>query len=51
MGYAHGIKGYRVWLLDEEKIVVSKDVVFNETKLFKDLKEENASLKGRRLNA
>lgn len=51
MGYAHGIKGYRVWLLDEEKIVVSKDMVFNETKLFKEFKEENASLKGRRLNA
>lgn len=42
MGYAQGIKGYRVWLLDEEKIVISKDVVFDETKFFKDIKKEES---------
>lgn len=35
-GYAQGAKGYRVWLLEEKKIVVSKDVVFNEDQLYKD---------------
>ena len=40
LGYAQGTKGYRVWLLEEEKVVISKDVVFNEERFFKDLKKE-----------
>lgn len=39
LGYALGTKGYRVWLLDEEKVVISKDVVFNEEKLYKQREE------------
>lgn len=39
LGYALGTKGYRVWLLDEEKVVVSKDVVFNEDKVYKQREE------------
>lgn len=29
LGYAKGTKGFRVWLLDEEKVVISKDVIFH----------------------
>lgn len=37
--YALGTKGYRVWLLEDEKVVVSKDVVFSEDKLYKQSEE------------
>lgn len=40
LGYAQGTKGYRVWLLKEEKVLITKDVVFNEERFFKDLKKE-----------
>nr|GEV31849.1 zinc finger, CCHC-type [Tanacetum cinerariifolium] len=33
LGYPHGVKGYRLWRLDDfkPKIIISKDVVFNES--------------------
>ena len=33
LGYPKGVKGYRLWLIDERKVVISRDVTFNE-KLF-----------------
>ena len=39
LGYALGTKGYRVWILEDEKVVVSKDVVLNEEKLYKQREE------------
>ncbi|PON44220.1 Ribonuclease H-like domain containing protein, partial [Trema orientale] len=30
LGYPQGIKGYSVWLVDEKKCVISKDIIFNE---------------------
>lgn len=57
LGYEDGTKGYRVWLVEEEKIVVSKDVIFNEQNFFKDMKkdedidrtpEETAKSKGKK---
>lgn len=45
MGYAQGKRGYKVWLIDEQKVVVSKDVVFNEDQLFKDLEKEKLNSK------
>lgn len=35
MGYAQGTKGFRIWMLEDEKVVISKDVVFHEECLFK----------------
>ena len=29
-GYPMGVKGYKVWHIDEKKCVISKDVVFHE---------------------
>lgn len=43
--YAEGTRGYRIWLLEEQKVVISKDVVFNEEKLFKDLEKEQVKIK------
>ena len=42
-GYATGTKGYRVWLLDEERFAISRDVVLTEHVVFKDLKKETAA--------
>ncbi|GKC80997.1 retrovirus-related pol polyprotein from transposon TNT 1-94 [Tanacetum coccineum] len=38
LGYSEGVKGYRLWRLDDvkPKIIISKDVVFNESLMYKD---------------
>ncbi|GJT27717.1 retrotransposon protein, putative, ty1-copia subclass [Tanacetum coccineum] len=38
LGYPDGVKGYRLWRLDNVKlkIIISKDVVFNESLMYKD---------------
>lgn len=40
IGYPPGVKGYEVWLLDEEKVVVSRNAVFREDCLYKDVVQE-----------
>lgn len=30
LGYQEGHNNYRIWLLDEKRVVYSHDVVFNE---------------------
>ena len=36
LSYPVGVKGYKVWLLEEEKCVISRNVIFTEDKVFKD---------------
>ncbi|GKA82111.1 retrovirus-related pol polyprotein from transposon TNT 1-94 [Tanacetum coccineum] len=38
LGYPDGVKGYRLWRLDDvkPKIIISRDVVFNESLIYKD---------------
>ena len=36
VGYPEGTKGYRVWLPEEERCTISRNVVFDEEKLYKD---------------
>ncbi|GKB83069.1 retrotransposon protein, putative, ty1-copia subclass [Tanacetum coccineum] len=38
LGYPDGVKGYRLWRLDDvkPKIIISRDVVFNEKLMYKD---------------
>nr|GEY13582.1 retrovirus-related Pol polyprotein from transposon TNT 1-94 [Tanacetum cinerariifolium] len=38
LGYPDGVKGYKLWRLDDvkPKIIISKDVVFNESLMYKD---------------
>nr|GFC42654.1 retrotransposon protein, putative, Ty1-copia subclass [Tanacetum cinerariifolium] len=38
LGYLDGVKGYRLWRLDDvkPKIIISRDVVFNESLMCKD---------------
>ena len=35
LGYPKGVKGYRLWLVNETKVVISRDVIFNEKIFFK----------------
>ena len=30
LGYPEGVKGYRVWLIDDQKCIISRNVVFRE---------------------
>lgn len=43
LGYPTGTNGYKVWLLDEEKCVVSRNVIFHEDVMFKMLKDPQTS--------
>ncbi|GJU87436.1 retrovirus-related pol polyprotein from transposon TNT 1-94 [Tanacetum coccineum] len=38
LGYPEGVKGYRLWRLDDvkPKIIISRDVVFNKSLMYKD---------------
>ncbi|KAL0793897.1 hypothetical protein Bca101_065274 [Brassica carinata] len=36
-GYPDGVKGFRVWLLDEERCVISRNVIFREELMYKDI--------------
>jgi len=37
IGYPSGVKGYKVWLIEERKCVVSRNVIFQENAVYKDL--------------
>lgn len=37
LGYLMGTKSYKVWLIDEFKCIISRDVVFNEYAFYKGL--------------
>ena len=46
LGYPQGVKGYRIWSLEDKKIIVSRNVVFHEAVMFKDIeKSEESSLR------
>ena len=33
--YPHSVKGYRVWIIEDKKCVISRDVVFDESMFYK----------------
>ncbi|KAL1223418.1 Retrovirus-related Pol polyprotein from transposon TNT 1-94 [Cardamine amara subsp. amara] len=37
MGYPQGVKGYRIWSLDDKKCIVSRDTIFCEDVVYKDI--------------
>ncbi|CAA7059582.1 unnamed protein product [Microthlaspi erraticum] len=37
LGYPSGVKGYKVWLLDEKKCAVGRNIIFQENAVYKDL--------------
>ncbi|CAA7029216.1 unnamed protein product [Microthlaspi erraticum] len=44
IGYPTGTKGYKVWLLEGGKYVVSRNVKFHEEKVYKDLAQEKTEV-------
>ena len=40
-GYSSGVKGYKVWLIDEKKAIISTDIIFNENVFYKTNMREN----------
>lgn len=39
-GNPEGVKGFKVWVMEEHKCVISRNVVFREDKVFKELSDE-----------
>lgn len=39
-GYPDGVKGFRVWVLEEQKCIISTNIIFREDKVFKELSNE-----------
>lgn len=35
MGYGAGVKGYRIWSLDKKKVILSRDVLFDEESMLR----------------
>ena len=35
LGYPKGVKGYKLWLINERKVIISRNVIFNENAFFK----------------
>ena len=42
LGYKSGVKGYKLWCLETSKIIVSRDVIFDETAMLHDLASKNS---------
>ena len=40
IGYPTGVKGYRVWLLKDRKCIISRNAVFREDLVYKDLQKD-----------
>jgi len=36
LGYPEGVKGYRIWLIEDKRVVISRDIVFNEHRFYKN---------------
>ena len=39
VGYADGVKGYRIWCEQHGKCIISRNVIFNEAAMVKARKE------------
>lgn len=46
VGYPSGVKGYKIWIPEEKKCIISRNAVFREDKLYRDIvKDQNAEQK------
>ncbi|KAM2653491.1 hypothetical protein EV2_025125 [Malus domestica] len=39
LGFSSGVKGYRLWCPEMKKLVISKDVTFDEESMYKDFEK------------
>lgn len=37
VGYLPGVKGYKIWLIDQKQCVISRNVQFQEQIMYKDI--------------
>ncbi|KAG8476901.1 hypothetical protein CXB51_030380 [Gossypium anomalum] len=45
LGYKSGVKGYKLWCLENRKVVISRDVVFDKTAMLPNLSLKDSSNK------
>ncbi|GJW56756.1 retrotransposon protein, putative, ty1-copia subclass [Tanacetum coccineum] len=43
LGYKSRVKGYKLWCPETEKVVISRNVIFNEQKMFRESESESDS--------
>ena len=43
LGFEKGVKGYKLWDPVAQKVVISRDVVFNKKSMIKDFRKEEES--------
>nr|AAC62132.1 copia-like retroelement pol polyprotein [Arabidopsis thaliana] len=43
VGYPNGVKGFRVWMIEEERCSISRNVVFREDVMYKDILNQSTS--------
>ena len=45
LGYPEGVKGYKLWNLEDQKNIISRDVIFDEKTMYKDLSKHGEKKK------
>ncbi|KAK0598290.1 hypothetical protein LWI29_033348 [Acer saccharum] len=51
MGLTVGVKGYRLWCLDSKKIILSRDVTFDESIMLKQEKQKDSQVEKMNIGA
>jgi hypothetical protein len=44
LGFSTGVKGYRLWCPELKKVIISRDVTFNDDEMVRDCKVENSQI-------
>ena len=44
LGYKYGVKGYKLWCPETKKLVISRDVIFDETSMIQVLAPKDSSV-------
>lgn len=50
IGYQHGVKGYKLWNPQTQKVMLSRNVIFNETVMFVDNPSVDAPIEGEKIS-
>ena len=43
LGYKSGVKGYKLWCLETKKLIISRDVIFDETPMIRESASKNST--------
>ena len=50
LGYQHGVRGYKLWNPQTRKVVLSRNVIFNESAMFHDNLSSDAPVEGEKIS-